>query len=400
MSVFEAGPWDKKEIAQGAHVFGRKLLYGAEHDSAEHLPEGADASKYGVVELHKLHDFWRRNAIKMMMEQVRRAPKGDEVRLRKVAARSGPATWPGDLGKHHTLIEEMIKLGVVTLHQDDSAQVYAKIYPRALNEAFERYCASAPAPSAASVATPAERLVAAAQSEPFLPAAAFAGARPGYVFKAGARGVGYYADGVLAASVQAAAPLPDGWVRGHTPEGYLYYWHHETSTSSWERPSGPPCIERRVDVAAHAAAALRADGDGRTLTKLEEQSGATISLVGAGAVLRGTTKQVARAQQLLERKIDALAFAARALGSAHVGSAHVATGQPAAHEATTTTPNYDFTSVAGYVAQADACRDAIRRREAQPAEHAAKRQAVVADAGGALAALAAYGEDDSEEDAK
>lgn len=35
--LFEPGPWDKRAQIDGAHVFSkkRKLLYGAEHDSAE-----------------------------------------------------------------------------------------------------------------------------------------------------------------------------------------------------------------------------------------------------------------------------------------------------------------------------------------------------------------------------
>ena len=79
--VFSAGVWDKPGRAEGVHVFGRKLLYGNEHDSAQHLPEGTDASSYGQAELHKLHAFYRKNALKMMSELVRRAPKGSEVKM-------------------------------------------------------------------------------------------------------------------------------------------------------------------------------------------------------------------------------------------------------------------------------------------------------------------------------
>ena len=61
--AFELGPWDKKAKTEGAHVFSRKLLYGDEHDSAEHLPDGADGATYGAVELHRMHSFWRRNVL-------------------------------------------------------------------------------------------------------------------------------------------------------------------------------------------------------------------------------------------------------------------------------------------------------------------------------------------------
>lgn len=61
MSLFDAGPWDNKAKTAGAHVFSseRKLLYGAEHDTAEHLADGQDKSSYGRAERHRMHDFWR-----------------------------------------------------------------------------------------------------------------------------------------------------------------------------------------------------------------------------------------------------------------------------------------------------------------------------------------------------
>merc|ERR1719487_1396363 len=42
---------------------------------------------------------------------------------------------------------------------------------------------------------------------PFIEAPAFSGARPGYVFKKGARGLGYYKDGPLAASFGVTAAV-------------------------------------------------------------------------------------------------------------------------------------------------------------------------------------------------
>ena len=411
MSVFDAGPWEK-ERAQGAHVFDRKLLYGSEHDSAEHLPEGADPSTYGVQELHKLHAFYRKNALKMMAEQVRRAPKGSQHNINKIAARSGPTVWPGDLGKHHALIEEMIKLGVVSLHQDDNAITYAKIHPPALRRAMEKFCTSTNSIVAASggvdaaggaAVAAASSAAAVAAATPFIASIAFAGARRGYVFKRGDDGVGYYADGAFAAAGDAAEVLPEGWVKGKTAEGYVYYWHHETSSSSWEKPTGPPIIERTVALAAAVAATLRADaGGGRfagAVAKLEEQSGATIVLGPASAVVRGHSEQVGRAVQLLERKAAAFAFASRALPGASVAHQHQHYQQPQ-QVPQQLRPDYSFAGIVRHVATADASREALRQhREARRDEGGAdedppaKRQA-----GGALAALAAYGDDDDDDD--
>ena len=61
--MFDGGPWDSKAAVAGAHVFSkeRKLLYGNEHDRAEHLAAGQDQSSYGKKEKHKMHDVreWR-----------------------------------------------------------------------------------------------------------------------------------------------------------------------------------------------------------------------------------------------------------------------------------------------------------------------------------------------------
>ena len=197
-------------------MFGRKLLYGSEHDSVEHLPEGADAESYGKVELHRMHAIWRRNSLKMLSDLVRRAPKGQPVKLRKVPGRSGPAVWPGELGKHHKLIEEMLELEVVTLHQDDDAHAYALVHAAPLHRAYERYCSAAAmgAEAEATTAAPAATngalaaAVATASSNPFVAAQAFAGAWPGYVFKKGPHGLGYYADTELANAALAAEQLP------------------------------------------------------------------------------------------------------------------------------------------------------------------------------------------------
>lgn len=41
----------------------------------------------------------------------------------------------------------------------------------------------------------------------FIPSAAFAGARPGFVFQAGARGVGYYREGTAAAAAATSGGI-------------------------------------------------------------------------------------------------------------------------------------------------------------------------------------------------
>jgi hypothetical protein len=157
-------------------------------------------------------------------------PKGSEVKMYK-EDRGKALAWPGDLGKHHALIEEMIKLGVVSLHQDETTRSYAQIHPAALKRAVDKYCTldttlaggtaeaapvSAPtAPVSGAVtggssssnakSAALQAAAAAAQQAPFLAADAFAGPRAGYVFKRGEHGVGYYADGVLAATAAALA---------------------------------------------------------------------------------------------------------------------------------------------------------------------------------------------------
>ena len=396
MSLFEGGPWDNSERTAGAHIFSsqRKLLYGADHDKVEHLGDGADASSYGSVELHRMHAFWRRNALKQMDEQVRRA-RGKEVELRKVPGRTGGPVWPGDLGKHHALIEEMIKLGVVTLHQGDDATVFARVHAPALRRALETY--GAPPATAAPAAAP--HAEAGEVGPPFVAAPAFAGARPGYVFQSGAQGLGYYLDGAGRASGAGAAAvdaaLPDGWVGGQTAEGYTYYWHAASGTSTWERPTGPPPVMERLALAPGVAAALTGGG-GASLRSIEEDSCASVRIEagGAAALLEGTAAQVARARRLVERKAGAVAFATREATAPRPVAGAVATPARLAgtkRAAAGAVSSYDFRSVATFVAEAEACRAALRQRQAEgvPASDGG---------GGALAALAQYGDDDDDDD--
>ena len=182
----------------------------------------------------------------------------------------------------------------------------------------------------------------------------------------------------------------DGWTAGRSPEGYVYYWHAATSTSSWERPTGPPTIEQSVPLTPAAAAALHTDP--AAVRKLEDQSGATILIGGIAAVIAGEPRQVARAVQLLERKASGLAYANAALG--RVAATH---GPPATHAPPATASGavggiaasayssaYDFRGVAAHVAIAQSSKRELERRE----------QA----SGGALAALAQYGDDDDDDD--
>ena len=241
MSLFEPGPWDKREGIESAHVFSkkRKLLYGAEHDDASaDAADGVARPDYGERPKDRMHAIWRKNALKQLGEVVKRSD-GKEPRVYKDHERSSwrVAPWPGDLGKHHSLIEELIDWKVVTMHQDDKADGYARIHPEELYKAISIYC-KPPTLEATHAGTAPDPAAAA-----FTAASAFEGARAGYVFKRGAAGVGYYLDGVSEAEAAAAgatvasltnAKLPDGWVSGKSPEGYTYYWHAATSTSSWE----------------------------------------------------------------------------------------------------------------------------------------------------------------------
>eukprot|EP00966_Prymnesium_polylepis_P006779 156207-Prymnesium_polylepis.1 len=133
MSLFEAGPWDNAAAVDGAHIFSkkRKLLYGNDHDNATHNEDGTE---FAPREQHKMHAIWRKGALKMMQELCHRS-KG-EVRLEKKAARGHPTgAWPGDLAKHHLLVEEMCELGVLSLHQDDHARVFAVVHRGKLAQA-------------------------------------------------------------------------------------------------------------------------------------------------------------------------------------------------------------------------------------------------------------------------
>ena len=228
--LFEGGPWDKAAADLGVHVFSkkRKLLYGDEHNNDEHNEDG---TQFAPRELHKMHSIWRRGALKMLQETCRRT-KG-EVKLEKVASRNyGGSAWPGDLGKHHALVEEMVELGVLTIHQTDAAVVFALVHRQKLDQAVQTFI-TAPAKEAAAAAQ-APAPAPATNIPAFEPADSFLGARAGCVFKKGAQGIGYYRDGPAADATDGAAAsgtgagdsLPPGWVQGapRRPLGRRYCW--------------------------------------------------------------------------------------------------------------------------------------------------------------------------------
>jgi ribosome biogenesis protein BMS1 len=115
----------------------------------------------------------------------------------------------------------------------NAAAVSRKGHNKQQQEEDAAAAAAAAAPAAAVArSTPAAAAAAADAGDTFSPAAAFAGARPGFVFKKGPQGLGYYKDlnpkglnppaataaatslnsGVSAEGTTAAAAGPGGWV--------------------------------------------------------------------------------------------------------------------------------------------------------------------------------------------
>ena len=153
-------------------------------------------------------------------------PEGDWF-CPRCAARQGLAALPADEEAVEDGVEVEDEADEIEAEMDDVEEVDGadarRSTPPALVKLGSRRRGAAGQPSA----------------EPaFSAAAAFGGARPGAVFKMGEQGLGYYRDGP-GGDGESAKPLPEGWVSGQTPEGYVYYWHTPTSTSSWERPTGP-----------------------------------------------------------------------------------------------------------------------------------------------------------------
>ena len=128
MSLFEPGPWDKRQGSDSAHVFSkkRKLLYGNDHDRADLVEGGGEG--YGQREQHRLHTVWRRGALRFLSEKLR---TGGQV-FKEPPGRSTVTGWPGDLGKHHLVPEELIDLGVISVHVDDAARTTVTSKPDAV----------------------------------------------------------------------------------------------------------------------------------------------------------------------------------------------------------------------------------------------------------------------------
>lgn len=64
-----------------------------------------------------------------------------------------------------------------------------------------------------------------------------------------------------AAAPAEAPPLPEGWVSGYSPEGYVYYYDTRTGQSSWEHPGG--------------AAVAQPEAPAVTSTEVQQASGYT-----------------------------------------------------------------------------------------------------------------------------
>ena len=376
--LFEPGPWDNKEKCEGIHVFSkkRKLMYGEEHNAAAEAEEGED---YGQKELHPKHPMWRKKSL-VYLQTVAARTTG-EVRLERKVPRwnhkedSAHVTgWPGDLGKTYALVEEFVELGVLSIHQNDNQSTYGVVHRKPLLQAAVRFCtdpADAPAASAAAGgAAPAVPVPA------FEAAASFQGKRAGAAFKLGEEGLGYYRDASQPEAAEAApAPLPADWTPGATPEGYAYYWHGPTGTSSWERPTAATQLVKVVPLSAEAVAALRSAGPSG-MAKVQEATGCVVTLKAGQAAVSGTAEGIEHAATLLRRKAEGLLYAARAMPSARapvpVAGRHGSGGSSAQQRKS----EWDFRAVV------------------------AVHDAAVAEApegGGALAALAAYDDDDDDD---
>jgi len=373
--LFEPGPWDNKEACEGIHVFSkkRKLMYGEEHNAAAKAEEGED---YGEKVLHAKHPMWRRKSLAYL--QTLAARTTGEIRVERKVPRwnakeesSHVTGWPNDLGKSYALVEEMVSLGVLSIHQNDDQSTYGIIHRKPLHEAAARFCTETGTDATpAAVAAPA----AAAPVPEFEAAARFEGRRPGAAFRLGESGLGYYRDPTQPeAAAVAPAPLPAGWTQGTTPEGYEYYWHEPTGTSAWERPTAATQLVMVVPLSAEAVAALRGAGPSG-VAKVQEASGCVVTLTAGQAAVSGTAAGIEHAATLLRRKADGLLYTARAMASARPAApAPAPSGSLGAQREGT----WDFRAVV-------AVRDAAAA-EAPPA-------------GGALAALAGYGDSDDDDE--
>ena len=364
-TLFEPGPWDNQEKTESAHVFSkkRKLMYGDDHDHGEE-------ESYGKKELNKLYPIWRRSALKYMQGLCARTT--GEVRMPRKMPKwnhkegSQHVTgWPGDLGKDYALVEELVQLEVFSIQQASDDTVHGVIHRGNLQRAIQTYCIEEKRAVPATV-------TAAASSGPvpaFEAASSFGGARDRMVFRLGEQGLGYYRDG--ATPERELPPLPQDWTEGLSPEGYAYYWHRPTSNSAWERPTAATTLTQVVPLSAAAFAVVRGAGT-TVLRKVQDQSGAVVTLKAGQVVVSGTARAIEQAAALLTRKAEGLVYAAGAL----------ATQRPAPSQPAKPDTSWDFRAVV--------------------TAHDAAAAASGGGGGGGksdvLTALAAYGDDDDDDD--
>ena len=115
--------------------------------------------------------------------------------------------------------------------------------------------------------------VAASSKLPFVSSAAFMGSRPGFVFKNGDSGVGYYADGPLqAGAVTQAAPHSSGAAPASNP-----------------RPSAVQQVLDRQHAAAHGG---EHGGDNHRISRLERVQAEQAARHRQRAAPRGTKDEV------------------------------------------------------------------------------------------------------------
>jgi len=262
------------------------LVSCQDHDNAN--IDGDNPEGYGEREKDRMHHIWRRGALRSLTESAR---KKGEVRVYKgLTTKMSVTGWPGDLGKHHAMVEELIGLGVLTIHADDDARTYAIVHREKLRHAVDYFAKEAASVTSQVASAAADATGAAASSSVphdapyFVEAASFGGARPGYVFKTAKQGLGYYIDGPEPAPPAADTPLPEGWVEGQSPEGYPYFYHVPSATSSWERPSAsaPPAasastVTTTVPLSATVVASLTSAKRAGVL-KIESESGAQVPI--------------------------------------------------------------------------------------------------------------------------
>ena len=166
----------------------------------------------------------------------------------------------GDLGKHHRISEELIELGVITLHTDNNAVAYAKIQAAPLHRAIERFAAEAEAAKQQQAGRRGGRR--SGSSSSICSGGALCGQTRRQGLQNGRRSRLLSRRprrrGEATAAQQRRLHCRRVGAR-HLAEGYTYYWHTPTSTSSWEVPTGEPRSAKTMSLSAHVAHSLTND---------------------------------------------------------------------------------------------------------------------------------------------